>query len=143
MSNIATLKKAGIVKLASKLTAADKRALESLSTQTGGVAFFPRNLEEVDDISRAVARDIRNQYSITYKPTNPQSNGGYRTVKVVARAPGYKDLQVRTRTAQTSRSGSSRTFSAWAYKGTRRSGRAASPDRSGPVLPVRLATSPC
>jgi Ca-activated chloride channel homolog len=75
-----------------------KRALESLSTQTGGVAFFPRNLEEVDDISRAVARDIRNQYSITYKPTNPQSNGGYRTVKVVARAPGYKDLQVRTRT---------------------------------------------
>jgi Ca-activated chloride channel homolog len=75
-----------------------KRALEALSTQTGGVAFFPRNLEEVDDISRAVARDIRNQYSITYKPTNPQSNGGYRTVKVVAHAPGYKDLEVRTRT---------------------------------------------
>jgi Ca-activated chloride channel homolog len=75
-----------------------KRALESLSLQTGGVAFFPRNLEEVDDISRAVAKDIRNQYSITYKPTNPQSNGGYRTVKVVAHAPGYKDLQVRTRT---------------------------------------------
>lgn len=75
-----------------------KRALEALSVQTGGVAFFPRNLEEVDDISRAVARDIRNQYSITYKPTNPQSNGGYRTVKVVAHAPGYKDLEVRTRT---------------------------------------------
>lgn len=75
-----------------------KRALEALSTQTGGVAFFPRSLEEVDEISRAVARDIRNQYSITYKPTNPQSNGGYRTVKVVAHAPGYKDLEVRTRT---------------------------------------------
>jgi hypothetical protein len=44
-----------------------------------------------------VARDIRNQYSITYKPTNPRSNGGYRTVKVVAHAPGYRDLQVRTR----------------------------------------------
>ncbi len=75
-----------------------KRALETLSTQTGGVAFFPRNLEEVDDISRAVARDIRNQYSITYTPTNPQSRGGYRTIKVVAHAPGYKDLEVRTRT---------------------------------------------
>src|SRR6266849_1777923 len=74
-----------------------KRALESLSVQTGGVAFFPRNLQEVDEISRDVARDIRNQYSITYKPTNPRSNGGYRTVKVVAHAPGYKDLQVRTR----------------------------------------------
>lgn len=74
-----------------------KRALEQLSLQTGGVAFFPKNLQEVDEISRAVARDIRNQYTITYKPTNPQANGGYRKVKVVAHAPGYKELQVRTR----------------------------------------------
>jgi len=74
-----------------------KRSLEALSVQTGGVAFFPRNLDQVDEISRAVARDIRNQYSITYKPTNPQSNGGWREVKVVAHAPGYHDLEVRTR----------------------------------------------
>jgi Ca-activated chloride channel family protein len=74
-----------------------KRALQSLSDQTGGVAFFPKDLMEVDEISQEVARDIRNQYSLTYKPTNPRSNGGYRKVKVEARAPGYKDLQVRTR----------------------------------------------
>ena len=74
-----------------------KRALQSLSDQTGGVAFFPKDLVEVDEISQEVAKDIRNQYSITYKPTNPRSNGGYRKVKVEARAPGYKDLQVRTR----------------------------------------------
>jgi len=74
-----------------------KRALQSLSDQTGGVAFFPRDLAEVDEISQEVAKDIRNQYTITYKPTNPRSNGGYRKVKVEARAPGYKDLQVRTR----------------------------------------------
>ncbi len=74
-----------------------RRALESLSVQTGGVAFFPRNLEEVDEISKEVARDIRNQYTITYKPTNPRSTGGYRTVRVIAHAPGYRDLQVRTR----------------------------------------------
>jgi Ca-activated chloride channel homolog len=74
-----------------------KRALEALSLQTGGVAFFPKNIEEVDEITQEVAHDIRNQYSITYKPTNPRSNGGYRAVKVVARAPGYHDLVVRTR----------------------------------------------
>ncbi len=74
-----------------------KRALEALSIQTGGVAFFPRNLDEVDEISRAVAHDIRNQYSITYKPTNPLRNQGWREVKVVAHAPGYRDLEVRTR----------------------------------------------
>jgi Ca-activated chloride channel family protein len=74
-----------------------KRALQSLSDQTGGVAFFPKTLEEVDEVSQEVAQDIRNQYRITYKPTNPRSNGGYRAVKVEAHAPGYKDLQVRTR----------------------------------------------
>lgn len=74
-----------------------KRALQALSEQTGGVAFFPKTVDEVDEISREVARDIRNQYTITYKPTNPQSNGGWRQIKVVARAPGYRDLEVRTR----------------------------------------------
>jgi VWFA-related protein len=75
-----------------------KRALEALSIQTGGVAFFPENLEEVDEISREVARDIRNQYTITYKPSNPRANGGYRSVKVLAHAPGFHELQVHTRT---------------------------------------------
>jgi VWFA-related protein len=74
-----------------------KRALQSLSDQTGGVAFFPKDLQEVDEISQEVAHDIRNQYSITYKPTNPRANGGYRKVRVEARAQGYKDLQARTR----------------------------------------------
>ena len=75
-----------------------KRALRLISEQTGGVSFFPENLGEVDAISKQVAHDIRNQYTIGYKPTNPQNRGGFRTVKVEARAPGYKHLQVRTRT---------------------------------------------
>ena len=74
-----------------------KRALSEIAEQTGGVAFFPRDLSEVDSITRTVARDIRNQYTIGYKPTNPQSRGGYRTVRVEARARGYGKLQVRTR----------------------------------------------
>jgi len=48
-----------------------RRALQSLSDQTGGGLFFPKSLEEVDEVSQEVARDIRNQYRITYKPTNP------------------------------------------------------------------------
>ena len=75
-----------------------KRALEALSLQTGGVAFFPKTLDEVDEISQAVARDIRNQYSITYKPSNPQTNGGYRQVRVVAHGSSRGDLVVRTKT---------------------------------------------
>jgi Ca-activated chloride channel homolog len=74
-----------------------KRALETMAERTGGIAFFPRNLEEVDAISSAVARDIRNQYTIGYKPTTPKSMGGYRTIRVDAKAHGYGKLTVRTR----------------------------------------------
>lgn len=75
-----------------------KRALRLIAEQTGGVSFFPANLEEVDGITRQVAHDIRNQYTLGYKPTNPKTRGGYRTVRVEAKAPGYKRLTVRTRT---------------------------------------------
>src|SRR6478672_7948639 len=74
-----------------------KRALETIAERTGGIAFFPRTLDEVDQISSAVARDIRNQYTIGYKPTTPRSVGGYRTIRVDARAPGHGKLTVRTR----------------------------------------------
>jgi len=75
-----------------------RRAMERLSFETGGVAYFPANLDEVDAISNAVAHDIRNQYTIGYKPTRPQGDGGFRNVKVEARSPDNKaKLQVRTR----------------------------------------------
>jgi VWFA-related protein len=74
-----------------------RRALREMAEDTGGVAFFPKDLNQVQAITTQIAHDIRNQYTIGYKPTTPQSAGGYRTVKVVAKAPGYKNLQVRTR----------------------------------------------
>ena len=74
-----------------------KRALQVLAEQTGGLAFFPKNLDEVDAISQAVAHDIRNQYTIGYKPSNQQPGGGYRSVRVAAQSRNYKSLQVRTR----------------------------------------------
>lgn len=74
-----------------------RRALQTLAERTGGIAFLPKNADEVDQISRTVAHDIRNQYTIGYKPTNPKSTGGYRTIRVDAKAPRYHKLTVRTR----------------------------------------------
>jgi Ca-activated chloride channel homolog len=74
-----------------------KRALEILSQRTGGLAFFPPTLDQVDEISRSVAHDIRNQYTISYSPTTPKNVGGYRTIRVDAHARPYKKLSVRTR----------------------------------------------
>jgi Ca-activated chloride channel homolog len=74
-----------------------KRALEIIAQRTGGIAFFPKTLDEVDEISRTVARDIRNQYTIGYKPTNPRGNGGFRQIRVDAKAKGHSKLMVRTK----------------------------------------------
>ena len=74
-----------------------RRALEQMAERTGGIAFFPRTLDEVDEISRTVARDIRSQYTIGYKPTNPRGTGGFRTVHVEAKAKGHGKMTVRTK----------------------------------------------
>jgi Ca-activated chloride channel homolog len=74
-----------------------RRALETIAQKTGGIVFLPKTTDEVDEISRTVAHDIRSQYSIGYKPTTPKSAGGYRTIHVEARTRGYKKLTVRTR----------------------------------------------
>jgi len=74
-----------------------RRALQTLAEHTGGIAFLPKTVDEVDEISKTVAHDIRNQYTIGYKPSTPKSAGGYRTIRVEARAHGYNKLTVRTR----------------------------------------------
>jgi len=75
-----------------------RRALEMLSTETGGIAFFPKNIEQVDEIAAEVARDIRSQYTIGYRSNKPSSEPGFRRVQVTAEGPGMGKLSVRTRT---------------------------------------------
>jgi len=87
-----------------------KRALEILAQRTGGMAFFPKTLDEVDEISKSIAHDIRNQYTIGYKPGSPRQGGAYRMIHVDAKAKGYGKLTVRTKSgyysgAQTPASG--------------------------------------
>ena len=74
-----------------------RRALEIIAQRTGGIAFFPKTLDEVDEISRMVARDIRNQYTIGYHPTNPRGNGGFRQIRVEAKTKGHGKMTVRTK----------------------------------------------
>ena len=75
-----------------------RRALELLSSETGGMAFFPKNVEQVDQIAAEVARDIRTQYTLGYRSTKPMTVPGFRRVEVVAKAKGAGKLEVRTRT---------------------------------------------
>jgi len=72
-----------------------KRALNELTETTGGEAFFPKELAEVDRIAHQVAHDIRNQYTIVYSPSNQAMDGSYRKIQIQVNAPGKP--QVRTR----------------------------------------------
>ncbi len=74
-----------------------RNALEMLSQETGGVAYFPRSLEDVNAIAEQVANDIREQYVVDYHSSRPFTQGGYRTVRVDAGAPHLGQLYVRTK----------------------------------------------
>jgi Ca-activated chloride channel homolog len=76
-----------------------KRDLERLATETGGMAFFPHSVEEVQAICAEIARDIRNQYVIAYYPTNQAKDGTFRSVHVDLIKPPARSrkLTVRTR----------------------------------------------
>jgi Ca-activated chloride channel family protein len=70
--------------------------LRGLAQATGGEAFFPREFNEVEAICQRIARDIRHQYAIGYVSSNAAQSGGYRAIRVVARA-GKNKLFVRVR----------------------------------------------
>ena len=74
-----------------------RQDLQTLSDQTGGVAYFPDSLQDVSEIAAKIARDIRDQYTVGYHPTRPVGLGGYRTVRVEASASDRRKLIVRTR----------------------------------------------
>jgi len=91
---------------------AGKKALKRLADLTGGAWFFPGNINEVEDICKRIARDLRNQYTIGYRPANEKRDGSWRKILVRITPPkntpkltirtkqGYYAPRPRTETAQ-------------------------------------------
>lgn len=71
--------------------------LNKLADETGGKAFFPRELSEVHQIAQQISNDLRTQYSIGYYPTNTKKDGTFRSVRVQVNS-GNRKLIARTRT---------------------------------------------
>lgn len=80
------------------------RALQAISLNTGGTAYFPKDLDRVDAITRSIASDIRNQYVIGYKSSNPMAGHAYHSIDVQASDASRHKLRVRTRTGYYSES---------------------------------------
>jgi VWFA-related protein len=74
------------------------KILKRLAEATGGDAYFPRSLQDVESVCVQIARDIRNQYTLAYYPSNFRKDGTYRVVRVEATDPSsHHKLDVRTR----------------------------------------------
>jgi len=69
--------------------------MAAFAKMTGGRSYVPRTLGELPDDFREIAGAIRDQYTITYKPTNTKQDGTYRKLKVELEGPDGKPLVIR------------------------------------------------
>ena len=72
-----------------------KNQMAAFARMTGGRTYAPRLMGELPDIFREVAQAIRDQYTITYKPTNTKQDGTYRKLKVELVGPDDKPLVIK------------------------------------------------
>jgi VWFA-related protein len=77
-----------------QLTEGDK-ILQDLADETGGRAFYPYHVDDLDQSFQDIGEELRNQYSIAYNPTNHAVDGRYHNIKIDV--PEHKGYQVRAR----------------------------------------------
>ncbi|HEV8485642.1 MAG TPA: VWA domain-containing protein [Blastocatellia bacterium] len=75
--------------------------LSRLAAETGGRAFFPKELAEVHAIAQQISTDLRTQYSIGYYPANSKRDGTFRAISVQVNATGNRRLVAHTRPGYT------------------------------------------
>lgn len=70
------------------------KVLEDLASATGGRAFFPFKMKDITHSFAAIEDELRSQYAVSYKPSDFDADGRYRSIEITALK---KDLQVRAR----------------------------------------------
>jgi VWFA-related protein len=56
--------------------------LRTFARETGGAAYFPKFQGEYGQVFQALHQSLRNQYVITYQPSNTKHDGAFRKIKV-------------------------------------------------------------
>jgi VWFA-related protein len=73
------------------------RVLRRIAESSGGRAYFPEFLRDMERIWRDIAHEIRSEYTIGYQSSNPNRDGKFRSVRVTAKRGGERGLNVATR----------------------------------------------
>jgi VWFA-related protein len=68
--------------------------VRTFAALTGGRAYFPRFQGELPGIFNEIGADVRNQYNISYHPTNTKLDGTYRKLKIELQAPEGGPLKI-------------------------------------------------
>ena len=71
--------------------------LKRLSRATGGASFFPRHVNNVEDVLQEIARDIRHSYTLGYVSSNSMRDGTFRRIRVIVTDRARRSLVVRAR----------------------------------------------
>jgi Ca-activated chloride channel family protein len=71
--------------------------LRRLARATGGESFFPRHINDMEDVLREIARDIHHSYTLGYVSTNAARDGAFRRIRVALSDPARRSLTVRAR----------------------------------------------
>lgn len=69
--------------------------LRTFAAMTGGRAYFPRFEGEMPELFGDISNDIRNQYTVSYSPSNTKLDGTYRKLKVEVVGPNGSPLKVK------------------------------------------------
>ena len=77
------------------LDVATHSVLKNLAEETGGRAFFPGKVEDLEEVYQQIAQELRSQYYIAYSPSNEDWNGKWRKIRLTT--PQRKNLDLRTR----------------------------------------------
>jgi Ca-activated chloride channel family protein len=73
------------------------RVLQKIARLSGGRAYFPHSVNDLEQVWHDIAARIRSQYTIGYHSSNPTRDGVFRKVKITAGPKGRRSLRVTTR----------------------------------------------
>jgi len=73
------------------------KILTDIAEFTGAKAFFPEAIQDLSDVFKTIAYELRNQYRLAYVSSNPAHDGSWRAVRVELEAARERGLRVRAK----------------------------------------------